>query len=164
VRYVCSSSWAVMLSIPPVHLVGSVVNQDVYLAELGDGLLEKSLAVRLVTDITRHLHDLLAGNLYDPRRLLGVRLLLREVGDQDVCPLAGEGKRRRAAYAGVPAGDDRRPALETAAATIGVLGRSRARAASRTLGLGAPALTRAADLADGTVGLGPAECAGLRSY
>jgi hypothetical protein len=73
---VCSSSrGAYALYSLTIHLVGSVVNQDIYLAELGDGLLGKSLALSLLAYVSGHLHGLLTSSLNDLRRLLGVWLL-----------------------------------------------------------------------------------------
>src|SRR3712207_7792956 len=52
----------------------------------------KGLALGFFADIPWYLHCLLAGLFDHLRRLLGVRFLLGEVGDQDVSPLAGKGE------------------------------------------------------------------------
>src|SRR3712207_8804901 len=73
----------------------------------------KGLALGFFADIPWYLHCLLARLFDHLRRLLGVRFLLGEVGDQDVSPLACEGEGYSAAYPGVPAGDDRRDRKST---------------------------------------------------
>jgi hypothetical protein len=74
--------------------------------------------MRLFAYVAGYLDCLLAGLLDDPGCLLGVRLLFIEVGDQDVCPLAGEGESNRPPDAGVPTGYDRRLAFQTPVATV----------------------------------------------
>src|SRR5919107_2699977 len=74
------------------HLVGGVVDEDVYPPELFRGLLHDVLAVGLVPDVAWHPDRHPAGLLYHARRLPGVGLLFLEVGDQDVRALPGEGK------------------------------------------------------------------------
>src|ERR687893_397460 len=101
------------------HLVGGVVDEDVYLPELVHGFLHDVPAVGLVPDVARYPNRLPAGLLDDPRRLCGVLLFLFEVGDQDVRPLAGEGERHGPPDAGVAAGDHRLLALEPAGAAVG---------------------------------------------
>jgi hypothetical protein len=88
------------------HLVGRVVHQDVYVPELVDGVLDQELALGLVADVARHLDGLAAGLLDDASGLLGIGLLLREVGDHDVRALPGERERDRPPDSGVAAGDD----------------------------------------------------------
>ena len=77
--------------------------------------------MRLFAYVAGYLDGLLAGLLDDPGRLLGVRFLLIEVGDQDVCPLAGEGEGNRPPDAGVPTGYDRRLTFQTPVATIRIV-------------------------------------------
>jgi hypothetical protein len=88
-------------------LEGGVVDEDVELAELGDAALDDESAVLLVPDVAGGEHDAAAGLLDPARGLAGVVLLLGQVGDQNISPLADKGYSYCAADAGIAAGDDR---------------------------------------------------------
>src|SRR5215204_5043662 len=103
------------------HLVGGVVNEDVYPLELVHGLLHDVLAVGLVPDVAGYPNRLPAGLLDHARRLLGVRLFLFEVGDQDVHALAREGERDGPSDTRVAARYDGLLTLEPAGAAVGLV-------------------------------------------
>jgi hypothetical protein len=52
-------------------------------------------------------------------RLLGIGFFLFEVGDQDVCPFAGEGQGNCPSDARIPTGYDRRLALQAPVTAVG---------------------------------------------
>jgi hypothetical protein len=103
------------------HLVGGVVDEDVYPPELVHGLLHDGLAVGLAPDVAGHPNRLPAGLLYHASRLPGVGLFFLEVGDQDVRALPGEGKGHGPPDPRVAAGDDGLLALEPAGAAVGIV-------------------------------------------
>src|SRR5215217_1702550 len=75
------------------HLVGRVVDEDVYPAEFVYGLLDEFLAHGLFGHVSGH-PDGFAARVFDGlRRLFGIRFFLFEVGDHDIGTLAGEGER-----------------------------------------------------------------------
>jgi hypothetical protein len=76
--------------------------------------------------VAGHEHGASAGLLDQPRGVLGV-LVLVEIGDEDVGPLAGVGDGHGTADAAVAAGDDGRLALESAGAPVAVLSAVRSR-------------------------------------
>src|SRR5215211_2918745 len=102
------------------HLVGRVVDEDIYLAELVDGPLDELFAVGLIGHVSRHLYGLAARVFDGLRRLCGVRLFHFEVGDHHVGTLAGEGERDGPSDARVTARDDCLLAFELAAALVGL--------------------------------------------
>src|SRR5215218_227513 len=102
------------------HLVGRVVDEDVYPAELVHGLLDERLALALFGHVPGHLYGLAARVFDGPRRLFGIWLFLFEEGDHDIGALAGEGERDGPPDARVTAGYDRLLALELAAALVGL--------------------------------------------
>jgi hypothetical protein len=75
------------------HLVGGVAHQHVDAAQLGDRLPDELLAVRLLPQVAGSGDAPASGLLHDADGLLGVVLLLGQVGDDQVRPLAGEGQR-----------------------------------------------------------------------
>ena len=104
------------------HLVGGVVDEDVDAAELLRGRARPALRQwPLVLEVAGQLERGPAGVAHDARGLVGVALLVLEVGDRDVGALAGEGERDGAADARVAAGDDRLAAFEPARAAVGRL-------------------------------------------
>src|SRR5215218_7519332 len=74
----------------------------------------------LILDVTGHRDSLMAGSLDGPDRLLGIRLLGFQVGDQHIGSLSCKGEGHGAPYPRVPTGDDSGPALQLAAAPVGV--------------------------------------------
>jgi hypothetical protein len=102
------------------HLKGRVIYEDVEAAEVGSGACDESLAVTLVADISSD-GEGSASRLFDhPHGLLRVRMLV-EVRDQNVGPLARERERYGAPDAAVPAGDERRLALQAAVPAVALL-------------------------------------------
>src|ERR671916_1827865 len=101
------------------HLVGGVVDQDIYPPELLHGLSDDVLAVGLIPDVAGYPKRLSSGLLDHARRLLGVGLFYFEVGDQDVHALTREGQRHRPPDTRVAAGYDRLLAFEPAAPAVG---------------------------------------------
>jgi hypothetical protein len=102
------------------HLEGGVVDEDVDLAEFLHRAFDDGLAVGLLADVARDGDAFPPGGLDYPRRLLRVTLFA-QVGDEDVCPLAGEGQRHGPADAAVAAGDDRRLPFQLPRPLVGLL-------------------------------------------
>ena len=88
--------------------MGGIVDQDVEPAEARHRALDESLAVRLLADVPRKKHGG-AARLLDPASGLASVVLLAQVRDQDVGPLAGIGNGDRPSDPEVGAGDDRDP-------------------------------------------------------
>ena len=103
------------------HLVGGVVDEDVDAAELLGGPVDEAAAVVLVLEVAGELERGTAGVADDARRLVGVALLVLEVGDRDVGALASEGECDRAPDPRVAAGDHRLAAFQPAGAAVGRL-------------------------------------------
>src|SRR5215211_3805440 len=101
-------------------LVGGVVDEDVYPAELVYGLLDQGLALGLLAYIPGHPHTLLAGILDHLRGLPGILFLRFEIGDQDVSTLSGEGWCDRPPDTRVATVYDGFLALQPAAAPLGI--------------------------------------------
>ena len=103
------------------HLEAGVVDQDVEAAELLDGVGHHPVA-RLAVAQVRLDRDVRTPGLLEQRgRLVGVGLLLGQVGERDIGALAGIRDRDGAADAGVTAGDQCLASLEPAAALVGLL-------------------------------------------
>ena len=90
-------------------------------AELVDRGLRRAAAVGLVLQVAGHGDRLAAGLLDQLHDLLGVVLLLGQVGQHDVGALAGERDRGGAADAAVGAGDDGLAPGQAAGAAVGGL-------------------------------------------
>src|SRR3954449_6808495 len=103
------------------HLEGGVVDEDVDAAQLLSGAVNQRPAVALVLEVPGELERRPAGVAHHARGLVGVGLLILEVGDRDVGALAGERERDGPADPRVAAGHDRLAALEPAAAAVGRL-------------------------------------------
>ena len=87
-------------------LVGRVVDQDIDLAELGDGCLDDGTAMPGILHITRHPHRLATGGLDQPAGLVGIHVLVI-IAHQDIRPFAGIGQGHGPSDAAIGAGDDR---------------------------------------------------------
>src|SRR5918994_2109885 len=102
------------------HLVGRIIDEHVYPAELVHGLLDEIPAPVFVGDVSRY-SDCLASRVLDgPGRLFGVGLFLFQVGEHDVRALAGEGERDGPSYTGVAARYDGLLAFQLAAPPVGL--------------------------------------------
>ncbi|MNX81916.1 hypothetical protein D3C86_1136220 [compost metagenome] len=98
-------------------MAAGVVDQEVQPPELLDHLLDDLLAVGGVREVALD-GEALAAGLADPAQgLLGVVVLV-EVGDRDVGPLAGEGDRDRPADAAVAAGHQGLASEQLVGATV----------------------------------------------
>ena len=102
-------------------LVGSIVDDDVDLAHLGEGLLNNLLAVLLLGDVGRKqvafssvLLDLLLC-------FLGVAVFVGEVVDQNICALHGVENSNGTADTRVPSGNDSLFALKLAGCFVGLI-------------------------------------------
>lgn len=80
-----------------------------------------SRQVLFLADVTGDGHGLAARVLDEPDGLLGVLLLLRQVGDQDVCAFTGEGDGDGPADARITAGDDGSAIGQLARPAVGLL-------------------------------------------
>jgi len=118
-------------------LEGGVIDQDIQVAELLHRPPHECLAVRLAADIPGDRERLSPGVAYQARGLRCV-LILAQVGDRHIGPLAGEGKGHRPPDPGIAPGDQRHLAGEAIVAVVGLLAvvgdrPHRARAAGRGL-------------------------------
>ena len=102
------------------HLMGGVVDEHVEPAEFLDGAIDQRAAMRRVGHVARHQYGAAAG-LLDPARRLACVLILAQIGDQHIGALPRESDRDGAADAGIGSGDQRRLALQFAAALVGLL-------------------------------------------
>ena len=73
-----------------------------------------------ISDVAGRQHALPAGFLDEPFGLAGVVVFI-EIGDQKVCPLAGEGEGDSAANARIAAGQEHLLVAQTTAAPVAVL-------------------------------------------
>ena len=106
---------------PARRLEAGVVDEDVERAEQVHGTLRELTCAQLVRQVARQQGDAAPGLPHPVRRLLGVRLLLREVPDRDVGALAGERDGDGAPDPRVPAGDEGSPSDEPARPDVGLL-------------------------------------------
>ena len=148
------------------HLVGGVVDEDVYPAELVDGLLDELPGNGLSSPISPGTLTALRPESSTARAVsLASGSSSFEVGDHDVGALAGEGERDGPADARVPAGDDA-PSCPRACRCRGrSRHRSRARGPSPARGQGAgPSGSAPGTPAADTAESDPASYAGLPSF
>src|SRR5690606_37308326 len=108
----------VLDGVPPCHLVARVVHQDVETPKVARRTVRDAARRRLVPEVTGQQRAAPAGPLDPLRRRPRVLLLLGEVGEGDVGPLAGERDGDRSPDARVASCDQRPVADQLLAADV----------------------------------------------